>query len=336
MTVTIKDVARKAGVSSATVSRVLTGKPHVRNTLIDRVMKAVEELHYRPSRVARSLREQKSHIIGLIISDIMNPFFTSLVRAVEDFASQEGYTVFLCNSDENVEKEEQYISVLAGENIAGLLITPAKEQCCSCKALIEEGIPVVTFDRRIANAEVDTVMVDNVMGAYQAVNHLIAVGHERIAAVTASEDRTTGRERLEGYRKALKSSHLPLDEDLIFTGAPKKEAGRELARKIMQLPFRPTAIFCGNNLLTMGVWGYLQEAECRIPEDCALVSFDDLDWYTLTKPTITAVRQPVYELGKTAAELLFERIKGKTYPVKDILLEPKLIVRESSGRSIHH
>jgi LacI family transcriptional regulator len=332
MTVTIKDVAKKAGVSSATVSRVLSGKPYVRSVVIDRVMSAVEDLNYRPSRVARSLRVQKSNIVGLIISDIMNPFFTALIRAVEDVASDKGYTIFLCNSDENIEKEREYIAVMQSEQIAGLLITPTFEQGGCCRPLIEAGIPVVSFDRRITDIDVDTVLVDNVKGAYDAVTHLIEQGHTKIAAVTGSEDKTTGRERLAGYRQALVDHNIPLDPQFVFSGIPKKETGREIARRILQNPTTPSAIFCGNNLLTMGLLNYMKEAGRKIPDDFALVSFDDLEWYTLTTPTITAVRQPVYELGKTAANLLFDRIEGKQFPIRQILLQPELVIRSSSRR----
>jgi DNA-binding LacI/PurR family transcriptional regulator len=336
MTVTIKDVAKKAGVSSATVSRVLSGKPHVRSVVIDRVMKTVEELNYRPSRLARSLRVQKSNIIGLIISDIMNPFFTALIRAVEDVASDKGYTIFLCNSDENIEKEREYIAVMQSERIAGLLITPTLEQGGCCRPLVEAGIPVVSFDRRITDMDVDTVLVNNVKGSYEAVVHLIEQGHRKIAAVTGSEDKTTGRERLAGYRQALTDHGIQFDPQFVFSGVPKKETGREIARKILQSPAVPSAIFCGNNLLTMGLLGYMKEAGRKIPNDYALVSFDDLDWYTLTTPTITAVRQPVYELGRIAAELLFDRIEGKNFPPKEIMLESELVVRSSSCGQIPH
>ena len=332
MPANIKDVARAAGVSSATVSRVLSGKPHVRPVLAKRVMQAVEELGYRPSRVARSLRVQKSSIIGLIISDIMNPFFTALVRAAEDTALKNGYAVFLCNTDENIQKEMLYIDLMQAEQVAGVLITPTRELNCPCNKLVESGIPIVTVDRRLTDVKVDTVLVDNVDGAYQAVCHLIERGHSRIAAFTAREDMTTGRERLKGYRLALQEHKIPFREEYIFTGLPKKETGCEQANRMLQLAEQPTAIFCGNNLLTMGVIETLYDSGRRIPKDYALVSFDDMEWYTMTLPTISAVQQPIYELGKTAAELLFRRIEKPAAGVEEILLKANLIVRDSSGK----
>ena len=327
---TIKDVARKAGVSSATVSRALSGKPHVRQAVIDQVREAALELDFHPSRVARSLRAQKTTIIGLIISDILNPFFTTLVRAVEDSASRNEYGVFLCNSDESVEKEMAYIELLQAENVAGVLITPTQENDNPSRRLFEDRIPIVAVDRCMLDVPVDTVLADNFSGSYSAVDHLIQQGHTRIAIVAAQPNRTTGRERLAGYRQALADHNIPFCDELVYTGIPNRLTGRLYAKEITQSPIKPTAIFCGNNLLTMGVLGYLKEAGCNIPEDYALVSFDDMEWYTMTSPTITAVRQPVYELGRQAADLLFERINGSVSPVKEIVLETQLVVRQSS------
>lgn len=327
---TIKDVARMAGVSSATVSRVLSGKPHVRQVVIDQVMEAARKLDFRPSRVARSLRVQQSSIIGLIISDILNPFFTSLVRAVEDSASKNGYGVFLCNSDEDMEKESNYINLLQAEQVAGVLITPTQEDDGPSRRLYDAGIPIVTLDRRLLDVPVDTVLVDNFRGAYDAVCHLIDQGHTRIAVVAAQPDRTTGRERLNGYREALSDHHIPFDESLVYTGIPNRLTGCASAEKIIQSANPPTAIFCGNNLLTEGVLGCLKEKGFRIPDDFALVSFDDMEWYCMTTPTITAVRQPVYDIGRQAADLLFDRINGSETPARQIVLDTQLVVRQSS------
>ncbi len=328
--VTILEVARRAGVSSATVSRVLSGHPHVRPEVIERVLKAVGELEYRPSRVARSLRVQKSSIIGLVISDIMNPFFTAVVRAVEDVASQHGYAIFLCNSDENIEKEALYIDIMMAEQVAGVLITPTRELTSPCKHLVKAGIPFVAFDRRVLDYSVDTVLADNVAGAYQAVEHLIQSGHQRIAAFLAPENKTTGRERLYGYKKALETYGIAFDDQLVFTGEPRKATGRELIKEMLALPHQPSAIFCGNNLLTVGVFGYLQEMGFKIPEEYALISFDDMEWYTMTKPTISAVRQPVYEIGKLSAEILLNRIAQPDTAVREVLMDTVLIPRGST------
>ncbi|MEM5774053.1 MAG: LacI family DNA-binding transcriptional regulator [Anaerolineaceae bacterium] len=327
---TIKDVARKAGVSSATVSRALAGKPHVRADVLTRIQEAARELDYRPSRVARSLRVQQSSIIGLIISDILNPFFTALVRAVEDAASQNGYAVFLCNSDESVDKERMYLELMESEQVAGVLLSPTHELDGPARRLVQNGTPVVAFDRRLSDVPMDSVLVDNFQGAYQAVGHLIEQGHTRIAIAAAHPNRTTGRERLNGYRAAIADHHLPQPEEYVFTGVPNRMTGRAAAERFCRLPEKPTAVFCGNNLLTEGVMGYLKQTGCDIPGDFGLVSFDDMEWYAMCSPTITAVRQPVYEMGRLAARMLFERISGDQSPAREIILKTELILRESS------
>ena len=335
MAVTIKEVAKRAGVSSATVSRVLSNQSNVREEVRQRVLQAAKELRYQPNRVARSFRSNRSLIIGLVVSDILNPFYTSLVRAVEDIASKNGYAVFLCNTDESVAKEEIYIDFMIGERVAGVLLTPVLEENCSVNRLRDAGIPVVCLDRSVREPAFDTVMVDNVFGAYKVVEHLIGLGHVRIGAILG-KNCTTGREREDGYRRALRDHDLPVEPELIRRGTPRERDGRDLARMLLHLPDRPTAIFCGNNLLTVGTLGEVYANGLRIPEDIAIVGFDDLEWYSLVEPTITAVYQPVQELGRRAIDLLFKRMNGDLSEAKTILLAPELRVRSSSGCEISH
>jgi DNA-binding LacI/PurR family transcriptional regulator len=325
----IRDVARLAGVSSATVSRVLANKPHVRESVRQRVLAAVEELDYQPSRVARSLRVQHSRIIGLIISDIQNPFFTSLVRAVEDIAYAHQHTVFLCNSDEDVEKERLYIDLLRAEKGAGVIITPTVEQNNPCQKLLEANIPVVSVDRRMLDISVDTVRVDNVGAAFKLVSHLIDHGHRRIGAVIGLETSTTGRERLTGYRQALQANKIPISPELTHAGYPNQKNGYDFTQALLALPDRPTGLFTGNNLLTEGALRAIHDQGLRIPEDIALVAFDEMDWMSLIKPQLTVIAQPSYELGKVAAELLLKRMEDKEAAVREIILEPTLIIRQS-------
>jgi DNA-binding LacI/PurR family transcriptional regulator len=327
--VSIKDVARRAGVSSATVSRVLAGKPHVREELRQRVLAAVEELGYQPSHVARSLRAQRSKIIGLIISDIENPFFTSLVRAVEDVAYKNQYAIFLCNSDEDIEKEKLYIDLMWAEKVAGVIISPTRETDHPCRKLIETSVPVVAIDRRILDLKVDTVLVDNVGAAFDLVSHLIQDGHRRIGAVLGDPIATTGHERREGYEQALKARDLPVLPHLIRTGPPKEPVGYRLTGELLDLPDRPTALFTSNNLLTVGALKAIYERGLRIPDDIALVAFDELDWMSLIKPNLTVVAQPTYELGRTATELLLKRIENSTRSPREVVLKPALLIRGS-------
>ncbi len=325
----IKDVARRAGVSSATVSRVLSNHPHVSPETREKVLRAIEELGYRPSRVARSLRAQRSRIIGLIISDIQNPFFTALVRAVEDVAYEHDYAIFLGNSDEDIEKEGLYVEVMRAEHVAGVVISPTQEDYSPAQHLVALGIPVVTIDRAVRGLAVDSVLVDNVGAAYTLVDHIIKDGHTRVAAVVGIPEATTGRERFEGYRRALEDNGLPLDERLVRRGLPKEHVGYEMTRELLHLPQPPTALFTGNNLLTLGALRAIREAGLHIPDDIALVAFDELDWMPLFEPALTVAAQPTYELGRQATELLLKRIGGWDEAPRKVVLTPTIHIRRS-------
>lgn len=330
--VRIKDVAQFANVSSATVSRVLSNKGQIRDSTREKVLEAINTLGYKPSRVARSLRVRSSQIIGLIISDIQNPFFTSLVRAVEDVAHQNGYAIFLCNSDEHIEKEALYIDLMIAEQVAGVIITTTQEAGSPCKKLLEANIPLVSIDRRVFDCEVDTVVLDNVRGAYEVVNHLIGFGHERIGVIIGSQTMTTGRERYEGYLSALTEHGIQPEPALIRFGPPTSKTGYEMANALLSLDPPPTAIFTGNNLITIGALHAIQEKNLAIPDDISLVAFDDPEWASIIQPRLTVVAQPTYELGQIAATLVLKRIKDAGDPCETVVLPPEVRIRESVKR----
>ncbi len=330
MAASIKDVASLAGVSSATVSRVLAQKPYVRENVRQRVLSAVKELGYQPSRVARSLRVRTSQIIGLIIPDIQNPFFTSLVRAIEDQAYAHKYTVFLCNSDENIHKEALYIDLMLAERVAGVIITPARETGSSLQKLLEMNIPVVAIDRRIKDADLDLVVLDNVAASHDLVTHLLEQGHRRIAAILGSPEITTGHERYEGYKSALADCGIKLDASLVRTGLPKEVLGYQCASELLDLPEPPTAFFTGNNLLTVGTLRAIHERGLNIPHDLSLVAFDDMEWMSLISPKLTVVAQPTYEMGQKAFELILKRISEPDRPSEQIIYKAELKIRGST------
>jgi len=327
--VRIVDVARRAGVSSATVSRVLANKPYVRPELRQRVLAAAQELGYRPSRVARTLRTQRARIIGLLISDIENPFFTSLVRAVEDVAYAHDYAVFLCNTDENPEKEQLYLDLMVAERVTGVLISPTREQGVDCQGLQQAQIPLVAVDRRLRDRRVDTVVVDNVGGARRLVEHLLDDGYREIGAILPPPTITSGRERYQGLWEALHHRGLEPRSAWIRTGPPVQAEGYRLAREILGRHPRPQALFVGNNLLTMGALRAIRDLGLSIPGDVALVAFDDMDWMALVNPGLTVMAQPTYELGRAAAELLLRRLEDPDRPVEEVLLTPELRIRQS-------
>lgn len=328
---TIQDVARRAGVSIATVSRVLNGTARVNADVTARVQAAIGELHYQPSRAARTLRANRSAIIGLLISDIQNPFFTTLVRSIEDVVQRNGYSLILCNSDENPQKEREYVEVLCAEHIAGAIVVPTRERTQTLRPFHEHQIPIVALDRRVEDGVTDAVLVDNEQGAYEAVRHLIANGYRRIGMIMGPENTTTGRGRRDGCRRALAEAGLPLDPQCERFGTFKAASGRELAADLLNLAEPIDALFVGNNLMTLGALEALHERNMWFPRDIAVVGFDEMPWAALSAISLTTVNQPVYELGSTAALRLFQHLQSPTPLTRqEIILTPTLQVRDSS------
>ena len=328
--VKIKDVADAAGVSTATVSRVLANKPHVRQEVKARVMKVVKKLNYRPNRVARSLRSQKSTIIGLIVSDIENPFFQQVSRAVEDAAHEQGYSVMLCNNDEDPDKEQRYLHLIRDENLAGIILSPTRQTADNFSETSELNIPMVVIDRRVSNVEVDNVLIDNVQAAHTITTHLIEHGYRRIGAIFGIGS-TTGRERREGFVQALKAHDLQPSTDLVKYANPREDDGFNTTLKLLQLPEPPEAILTSNSLLAAGALRALRESKKAIPEEVAFASFDETTWAKIVVPALTVIEQPTYEIGRTATELLIKRIQDPTRSTREVTLKSKLIVRQSCG-----
>jgi len=330
--ITIRDVAAAAGVSPATVSRVLNLKEDVNDDLRHRVLEAVTDLGYRRNGPARSLRTRAAMVLGIIISDITNPFFTALVRGVEDRAQLAGYSVVLANADEDVAKEARYLEVAAAEQLAGVLLSPASSELTSIDVLTERGIPVVTIDRRLPAADVDSVTVNNRQAALQAVQHLLGQGCSRVGFVAGPVDTTTGASRLAGYRAALRAAGRPLDPTLTAYADFRTEGGYAAARQLLQLRKRPDGLLISNNLMTVGGMQAIAEAGLDVPRDIAVVGFDDANWATALRPPLTVVTQPTYEIGRMAAELLLRRIAGEKFAPRRVVLQAQLVLRGSSLR----
>ncbi|GAC1622713.1 MAG: substrate-binding domain-containing protein [Ktedonobacteraceae bacterium] len=323
----IKDVAEAAGVSTATVSRVLSNGLHVRPEVRERVLLAVEQLGYRPNLVARSLRSQQSNTIGLIVSDIGNPFFSSLSRAVEDAAYEQGFNVVLCNTDENPEKELIYLNLMQDTNVAGTIIAPTRQTTTTLMSS-NQPFPIVIVDRSIPNGDIDVVVLDNVDAAYRLTAHLIEQGYQHIAALCS--DMSTGLERQLGYEKALRAYGLFLRSEYVKYVAPKTDAGYTSALKMLDLPQPPDAIFTVNSLLAAGALQAIRERHLVIPTEIGLVTFDETTWAGLVQPAITLIEQPTYEMGRAAAELLLQRIVNPTRPTRQVILKGHLLIRGSS------
>jgi LacI family transcriptional regulator len=328
---TIRDVAEKAGVSVATVSHVINGTRKVAPETEARVRRAMEELGYQPNAIAQSLRKRTTYAIGILVSDITNPFFATIVRGAEDAALEAGYSVIVCNSDEDPQKEDMYIRALWRRRIDGMLIAPTRDGTSpAIQELVQRKLPFVFVDRKAKGIEADAVLSDNIGGAYLATKHLIERGHKRIGIVLGIPGATTTEERLLGYRQALEEAGIPFSEDLVVWGGYRMEGGRKACAKLLSLSDPPTAIFSTNNLMTVGVLQELSHRGIKIPEEVAVVGFDDLEWAEIVYPPLTTVAQRPYEIGRTAFNLLLERLQSKEkHGYKEVRIAVELKVREA-------
>jgi LacI family transcriptional regulator, fructose operon transcriptional repressor len=330
----IKDVAKIAGVSVATVSRVFSNEPHVRPEVRDLVFRIADELGYRPNRIASSLRKRSSRVIGLVISDIRNPVFVDIARAIEDFANSQNMSIFLCNTDENSAKEQLYLETLLDELVAGIILSPTQETLEPFEFILKSGTPIVSIDRRIHGAAIDCVLSDNVQSAQILTNQLIANGYTHIGAVLGLENSTTGRERLQGFEAAMRENNLEIDRDFVQFIHPAEVEGEEVVSQWLSSENCPNALLTGNSRITLGAINAVTKAQLSIPDDLALAGFDDAAWMPVVGSGITVIRQPTYEIGRTAAELLFQRISEMSRPVREVVLKSKLVVR-GSIRTLH-
>lgn len=329
---TINDVATRAGVSTATVSRALNGKSTVAPELAAKVMAAAGELDYRPNGLGRNLRKQAARVLALIISDVENPFFTAIARGVEDVAHAAGFSVVLCNSDDNPAKEGEYIEVALQERVAGVLLS-SSGRGNSADRLREGRTPVVAIDRLLPHFFGDTVLVNNRLAAREATAHLAEQGYRRIGCVTGPSGVLTADERLAGYRDGLRAvGHAP-SASLVRRSEFKAVGANRAAHRLLAHPDPPDALLVANNAMVVGVLQKLAELGLRVGRDVGIVAFDDAPWATLLDPPLTVVAQPAYDIGKIAAQLLLDRIGGTRTDGTTITLSAHLVVRASSSRT---
>lgn len=330
---TIRDVAKQAGVAPITVSRVINNSGNVSTETQERVETAIEELGYVPNRLARSLRLKRTHTLALVLTDITNPFWTTLARGVEDMAQSAGFNLILCNTDESEAKQEQYLDVLLQKQVDGILLAPAHASTKLVQWIEGHSTPIVILDRRIPSTKVDVVRGNSEEGAYQLVRHLLSLGHRRIAVLSGPEDVSTATDRVIGYCNALTEAGLEVQADWIHYGRFDQESGYEMARRIMALSPRPTALFAGNNFIALGALRALGEADLRVPGDVSVVAFDDPTSGLVIEPFLTVADQPAYEMGRQAAQLLLARLSGAIFDgYREIVLPTRITVRKSSDR----
>ena len=328
----LQEVAALAKVSIATVSRVLNKSDKVVPETSAIVEQALRDLGYRPSRVARRLRMNngRAHLVGLIIPDIQNPFYAEIARGVEDAAYAAKYALLLCNSDENPDKERFYLDVMRDESVDGIVLPPFDDTDFAVIEMVQTGMPVVCVDRSLAKVKTDLVEVDNYQGALEAVNHLLDKGHTAIALIEGRTQVSTSRERRRGYLDALAARGIAPRKEFMRAGDFKQESGRVLATELLGVRKPPTALFVCNNLMTVGALAGLHQRGLSVPGDVAVVGFDDLPWAEALDPPPTVVRQPAYEVGRQAMELLLKRIVDPGRPPVTVRLRPELVVRRST------
>jgi LacI family transcriptional regulator len=329
---TISDVARQAGVSTVTVSRVLNNAPNVNRATRRRVEEAIQELGYVPMAAARSLRSKRTRSLALILPDITNPFWTTVARGVEDAAQNRDYSVLLCNTDEDCAKQLRYLELVASRRVDGVIIAPFDSDVENIRALRDGEIATVLVDRRITGWETDSVRGDSSGGAQALVQHLIGLGHRRIAMISGPANTSTASDRVNGYFSALSQAGIAPDPALVRQGEFRARSGEQLMEQLLDEGAHPTAVFAANNAIAMGVIDAAIRRGKRIPHDLALVCFDDFDAASHLFPFLTVAVQPAYEMGARAAELLLSRIEsGAALAPRQVVLPARLIIRHSCG-----
>lgn len=325
---TIKQVAERAGVSSATVSRVLNDDRQVSSACRDQVLRAVAELDYRPNRLARSLRRRQTETIGVIISDIENPHFTRAVRVIEDAAYNASYRVILCNTDETAEKQRAYLEVLAAEQVVGVILAPADPGDSTIAALIDMDIPIVAFDRRVDDQRADAVLADNIHAARVATEHLFEAGRSNIGFISGRNEIQSGIDRLTGYTEAMQVRQCPV---AIANGAFRLDAAQTATAALLADHPELDGLVIANNLMAIGTLRALREMGKRVPDDIALVSIDDPPWAGLVEPPMTTLRQPIHQMAQSAFEMLVTRITAQRTHSRFVIYNFELVLRQSCG-----
>jgi LacI family transcriptional regulator len=336
---TIRDVAKLAGVSTATVSHVINDSHVVRPETRQQVLAAIKRLNYRPSAIARSLTTSVTRSIGVIVADIANPFLGAIVRGIEDRLEAHGYNLIVCNTDEQASREARYLELLLARRVDGMIVAPTGEPQPLLREFAAHNIPLVFIDRKPPEPFGPVVAIDMRAGAYTATDHLLRLGHRRIAILVRSPMLSTVVGRLDGYRQALRDYRVPVDESLIYVSDYAVEAAHETAHRLLSNSPWLTAIIATNHAMTLGLLEAMQEQYLRYPDDISLVAFDDSPWLTLVSPPVTAVRLPIQALcdatvktlraamGKQAQSNKSSSVESQ--PLPDILLQAELISRAS-------
>jgi len=328
---TIREVANRAGVSSTTVSHVINNTRFVSAEVRQRVQAAMEELGYRPNALSRSLRRGETKTLGLILPDSANPFFAEIGRSIETAAFSQGYNVILCNTDGDFGREQTYVEVLLNKQVDGIVFVAAGDRSDSLSQILKRDLPIVVVDRDLPEVQLDTVLSDNFQGGFLATQHLIGLGHSRIACISGPSHLTPSALRVTGYKQALLKANLPLDERLIVRGDFHPHSGWQAALYLLSLPEKPSAIFACNDLMAMGVLRAAAECGISVPSDLAVMGYDDIELSSYTTPALSTIHQPKAEIGRAAVQMILERINDRSLPPRREMHSATLVVRGSCG-----
>ena len=328
MAVGIKDVAERAGVSTATVSHVINKTRYVSAEITSKVEKAMEELSYIPNLMAKSLKVNRSNVVGLIVPDISNFFFTEIASVIENTLHKKGYNLVLCNTNENLQLEKEHISFIQSYKSCGMIIAPTTKSFDYASLLQEKDFPVVFFDRRLDHPIGDSVTVDTYTLTKKAVSHMISQGHRRIAFIGGHQGLSTTEDRIEGYKAALADGGIPFDPALVEVGNAKLDVAYDICSRVIAKQ-NVSAVFVASSLMSVGVMKYLVDNKFSIPEQIAVIGFDDYVWNEVTYPPMTTIKQPTTAMGETAARLAVERIENRSLKHRNIILDGEIVFRQS-------
>jgi len=334
MAATIYDVAKKAGVSIATVSRVINNSDAVSERTRQQVQQAIKELKYAPNMIASALTKKSTLTLGLLIPDISNPFFSELARGVEDASNDFGFNIIMCNTDYSLEKEATYISLLKQKSVDGFIISTAYYNDENIIKLLKENVPLILLGRDIEDSKgypIDVVGSNNVKGGYIATKHLIDLGHEKIACLLGPRQIKVNLERKIGYLKALEEAGLKAYDEIIIHGDFKLEFGYKKTIEIFKGPIKPTAFFAANDLTALGVIKAIKNLGLSVPDDISVIGYDNTILAEITDPPLTTINQQMRKMGYRATELLIKRIKDERSPGEKIVFDIDLVARKSTS-----
>jgi LacI family transcriptional regulator len=330
MSVTMRDVAKKANVSIKTVSRVVNDQGEISEETRQRVLEVINTLGYRPNMIARGLVTQRTYTVGLIVPDITNPFFPEVARGIQDIARANNYNVFLCNSDENLDEERRVFNSLVAQSVDGIIIFPTYKTEGNLESFAEQYRPIISINHALQHPNVGLVMVDNQAGARLAVDYLVSKGHTCLAMLTVVDSPSHITRRTQGFREALAAQGRTVNNDYILAGPPTLKSGHDMTVRLFEQHPEVTAIFAYNDLLALGALRACEELNRRVPADCAIIGFDDILLASMVSPALTTIRTDQYELGRQAMTLLLEMLNKPQATQTSIYLGVELVVRESA------